>query len=892
MAGDMDRTTDFEPPDPGRQVSGWTLAGLAALGAGLCAAAAAIAAGSSFEGHRGIAVVAHVLVIGAPIGAGLYAVSRPHASRFGWLLVIAGIAWAPTMLAESAHSVPYSIGRIAAWTVEPILIYLVLAFPTGRLRTRLDKALFGMGVAQLVLLYLPTVLLVNDFVLPSPWTGCQSGCPPNAFMATASEPDWIGSVVNPVRDFALVLLLVAITAVLAGRVTHGTRLMRRTLAPVLSIAIVRLALTGVFVMMRRASPASSGTEAVGIIALLGTPALALGFFAGLVRWRIFAVSAVRRLTTDFIGPADGDRVRDLLSTAFEDPTLEVVYWAPEPSRWVDAAGKPVKLPEPGSGRAVTEVRDRGRRVAAFVHDRALADQPIISEVANGFALVALENQRLDAELRSSLRELGESRARITSAADKERQRIERDLHDGAQQRLVAVGIKLALARERSEANPHDGEELLREVGSDVDEALAEVRALARGVYPSQLADRGLADALRFATEGGHLEVRVSADGLGRYPQEIESAVYFCCLEALQNAAKHAEGATAVGVTFANGDDEQLSFEVIDDGPGLPERIENGAGLDNMRDRIAAVGGSLEIASAAGGGTRVHGLVPLGAAELPPELETLLRRATDALGDCFGIFRAVHDEHGAIVDFLVEHVNEAACLDLDHPREEVIGGTLGELVPGYRSSAAFLWHREVVAADGPMSSEDLDFVGSVHDAAHLRRAYDVRGASLGGSRLVLSWREITERKRTEIESRMQSLALDRAGEGLCLARASDSVIVYVNPRFAEMFGYEPGELDGRPVSVLAWEQQPGETERRAQEMVKLGRDGVARFQVHGRRKDGTSVWTEAHLTAFDDPDHGKVWATVEEEAAKLEDLSDSQPAVGRFARAGANGQKRG
>src|SRR5215210_4681582 len=709
---DMDRTTESEPPEPGRRASGRTLAALGALGVALCAVAAVTVANSSFEQYRGVALVAHVLVIGAPIGAGLYAISRPQPSRFGWLLVIAGIAWAPTLLAESGHSVPYSIGRIAAWTVEPILIYLVLAFPSGRLRTRLDKALVGAAVAQLMLLYLPTALLVHDYLLPSPWTGCQSGCPRNAFMATATEPAWIAEVVNPVRDFALVLLLVAITVVLARRVTHGTRLMRRTLAPVLSIAIVRLALTAVFVLMRRSSPLSDGTQAVGTLALLGTPALALGFFAGLMRWRIFAVSAVRRLTTDFIGPADGDRVRDLLSTAFEDPTLEIVYWAPEQKRWVDASGKPLKLPEPGSERAVTEVKDRGRRVAAFVHDRALADQPIIGEIANGFALVALENQRLDAELRASLRELKESRARIASAADKERQRIERNLHDGAQQRLVALGIKLVLARERSEKDPTNGTELLREIGSDVDEALGEVRALARGVYPSQLANRGLVDALRFASEGGHLEVRVSAEGLGRYPQEIESAVYFCCLEALQNAAKHADGATTVGIRFAEGDDELLSFEVVDDGPGLPDRMENGAGLDNMRDRIAAMGGSLEIASAAGGGTRVHGRVPLGTAELLPELETLLRRATDALGDCFGIFRPLRDERGAIVDFLVEHVNEAACLDLGHPDEEVPGRTLGELVPGYTTSAAFRWHQEVLAADGPMATEELDFVGSI------------------------------------------------------------------------------------------------------------------------------------------------------------------------------------
>jgi PAS domain S-box-containing protein len=863
----MDRKADDEAPIHGRQVPLRTLAALAALGTALCVIAAVLAENSPFGDRTGVAVVAHVLVIAAPIGAGLYAVSGRRASRFGWLLVLAGLVWAPTMLAESGNGVAYSLGRISAWIVEPMLIYLVLAFPSGRLTTKVDRGLFRASLLLLTLLYLPTVLLVNQFPLPSPWTSCQSGCPANAFMVTSSEPGVVGGVISPVRDILLVVLLVAITVVLARRVTHGTRLMRRTLAPVLGLAIVRIALTAVFILMRRASPDSPGTEAVGVIAMLSTPALALGFLAGLMRWRIFAVSAVRRLTTDFIGPPSGERVGDLLSAAFEDPSLEVVYWAPDPQCWVDAAGVPVRLPEPDSERAVTEVVDRGRRVAAFVHDRALADQPILSEVAGGFALVALENQRLDAELRSSLRELRESRVRIMSAADKERQRIERDLHDGAQQRLVALGIKLELARRSAEDSPGESQVLLREIGSDVDEALSEVRSLAHGVYPAQLADRGLADALRVSANGGLLPVVVNAEGVHRYPQEIESAVYFCCLEALQNAGKHAQGATCAWVTLGEPGGERLAFEVRDDGPGLPENVENGAGLDNMRDRIAAVGGSLDVGPAVGGGTRVAGWVPLGPAELPPELETLLRRATDALDDCFGIFRGVRDERGAVVDFLVEHVNEAACLDIGRPREEEIGQTLGELIPGYRSSPAFRWHRQVLAGSGQMSAEDLDFGGPFTDATHLQRAYDVRAAPLGSGRLVLSWREITERKRTELERRMQSLVLDRAAEGVCLVRASDAVIVYSNPRFTEIFGYEPGELDGSPASVLNWEQEPGDAERRAEEIrALLEPRGEASFEVHTRRKDGTPFWTDAHVTAFDDPDHGRVWVVVQQEIA--------------------------
>jgi PAS domain S-box-containing protein len=882
----MDRTRDREVPDQGRRVPVWALAALSAVGISLCAAAAVVAASSTFADHRGVAVAAHVLLIGAPIGAGLYAVSGRPASRFGWLLVLAGLAWAPTVLAESGQSALYSTGRVASWLVELELIYLVLAFPSGRLTRRLDKALFRASLVLLVVLYLPTVLLVDQFPLPSPWTTCQSGCPPNAFTVAGSQPGVIADVVYPLRDFVLVAVDIAIIGVLAHRVTHGTRLMRRTLAPVLSIAIVRLALTAVYLVLRRASPASPGTDAVGVIALLSTPALAIGFFAGLVRWRMFAVSAVRRLTTDFVGSRSGARMRDLLAVAFEDPLLEIVYWAPEPGRWVDAAGKPVPLPEMGSERAVTEVSDRGRRVAAFVHDRALVDQPILSQVAGGFALVALENQRLAAELRSSLRELKESRARIMSAADKERQRIERDLHDGAQQRLVALGIKLELARQRADADQHGVAELLLELGSDADEALGEVQSLARGVYPPQLADRGLADALRVAAEGGPFEVGVNADGLGRYSDEIESAVYFCCLEALQNAAKHAEGATSVRITLTQTGDEHLGFEVRDDGLGLPERIENGAGFDNMRDRIAAVGGSFEVGSAAGEGVRIAGLIPLGPAELPPELETLLRRATDALDDCFAILRAVRNERGVVVDFLVEHVNESACRDIGYTREEGIGRTFGELIRGYRSSAAFEWHRQVLAGNGPMSTEDIDFAGPIPDASHLQQAYDVRGAPLGGGRLVVSWREITERKRTELELRVQSAVLDRVGEAVCLVRASDAVIVYANPRFAEILGYEPGELDGRPVAVINWKKHPGDAEGLVRTIVDvLEPRGEASFEVHNRRKDGTPIWTEAHVTAFEHPDHGKVWVSVQHEITDLKEGQNGRRGSERSTRAG-------
>jgi PAS domain S-box-containing protein len=868
----MDRNDEDEVSFHGRQVPAWALAALACLGVALCVATGLIAGSAPEEPGR--AVVLHVLLVAAPMAAGLYAVSGSRASRFGWVLVVAGLLWAPTVLAESSNSLAYSTGRIFAWLVEPMVIYMVLAFPTGRLLTGLDKSLFRAAFGLLVILYLPTALVVDQYPLPTPWAACVSGCPHNAFMVTSSQPAVVDSLISPVRDFALVALAVAILVVLARRMAQGTRLMRRALGPVLSIAIVRLGFLAAFVVIRRTSPDSDGARAAGDVVLFCTPALALGFLAGLLRWRFFAVSAVRRLTTDFIGPPSGRRVRELLATAFEDPSLEIVYWAPEPGQWVDAEGMPVELPGLDSERAVTEVIDRGRRVAAFVHDRALADQPILSEVAGGFAVVALENQRLDAELRSSLRELSGSRARIISAADKERRRIERDLHDGAQQRLVALGIKLELARERVQQRPDESPALLRGLVTDVDEALDEVRSLAHGVYPAQLSDHGLADALRVAAHAGTLPVTVSATGLGRYSQQLESAVYFCCLEALQNAAKHASGATGVTLTLADERGERVQFEIVDDGPGLPETIDRGDGLANMRDRIDAVGGTLEVGNGEDGGTRVAGFVPLGAVELSPELEPLLRRATDAIDECFGVFRAVRDESGAVDDFLVEHVNEAACVDIGLPREDEIGRTLGELVPGYRRSPAFRWHRRALEGDGPTSTEDLDFAGPLTDARHLRRAYDVHASPLGGDRLVLSWRDITKRKRAELERRTRSLALDRASEAVSLVRASDRLIVYANSRFEDLFGYEADELVGLPVSLLNWEREPGDAARRAAEIEALLEPrGEASFELHNRRKDDTSLWTTAHVSAFEDPDHGRVWALVQHESAGGESLRE-------------------
>lgn len=233
----------------------------------------------------------------------------------------------------------------------------------------------------------------------------------------------------------------------------------------------------------------------------------------------------------------------------------------------------------------------------------------ISERKRMEVMMVRQNERLAADLEASLNELQLSRARIIASADLERRRIERDLHDGAQQRLVALRVRLGLVQELLRSEPARGNELLSELGADVEAALEEVRLLARGVYPSLLADGGLVAALRTVARSSPLQVTVRGRGINRFRDDVETAVYFACMEALQNAVKHGQRDTAVLISLdLNGG---LRFAVTDDGVGFPvEATPPGVGLGNMRDRIEAVGGALEIESTPGVGTTVRGLVPL------------------------------------------------------------------------------------------------------------------------------------------------------------------------------------------------------------------------------------------------------------------------------------------
>ena len=584
------------------------LAGTAGLA--LTIVAALITAGSIGGEGAALAGLARASMVAVPIGAGMYVWHRRPADPFGRLLVAAGFGWFLTTLAESNDELLYSIGRVSGWVVEIGLIWLILAFPAGKLTTRTDRIFVLVAAAILAVLYLPTALIADTFPVPNPYTSCDGGCPGNAFSMLDSEPAFLDAVVVPLREVLTVLLYLGVTVRLAQRLRGASRLMRLTLAPVLAVVGARVFILAVAITVRRAAPEWWLADALSWAVALAVPAFAAAVLLGMFQRRLYEAGALERLGAQARDGLPRDELDTVLSEAVGDPTLRVLFRAEGPSgHWLDAVGRPVEPPRPGSGQCLTEVRERGRLVAGVVHDDALRDETDFVQAVASYALVSLENRRLADKVESSLDELRDSRTRILASGDRERRRIERDLHDGAQQRLVALGIQLELAEELIKRDPRRGVAKLHTLGAEVGKTLEEIQALARGVYPSLLADRGLAEALRAAALRLPLAATVDPDGLDRYPPDVENAVYFCCLEAMQNASKHA-GDGAI-ISIALGDSDGLFFEVRDDGAGFDRSVvAPGAGLTNMQDRLAALGGEVAVRSAPGAGTVVSGTIPL------------------------------------------------------------------------------------------------------------------------------------------------------------------------------------------------------------------------------------------------------------------------------------------
>ena|GEM_PF-2172773 len=304
--------------------------------------------------------------------------------------------------------------------------------------------------------------------------------------------------------------------------------------------------------------------------------------------------------------AAGAPVRELLAESLGDHSVAIAYWLPDREIFVDETGRRVDLPHRASGRTWTTVERDGRPVAAIVHDAALDTTSELVQAAAAASSLAIDNERLKADLRARLEELRVSRLRIVEATDAARRRIERDLHDGAQQQLVALALELRLLHRRVEDQP-EITPLVDSLSHRLASALAELRELARGIHPTILTDQGLAPAIEALADRAPVEVRASVGVEGRLSEPVEAAAYFVVAEALTNVVKYAQ-ASAVDVDLRR-DDGAVLVVVADDGVGGVD-LAAGSGLRGLVDRLAAVDGVLEIESPEGGGTRLRARIPV------------------------------------------------------------------------------------------------------------------------------------------------------------------------------------------------------------------------------------------------------------------------------------------
>ena len=553
--------------------------------------------------------LAYGLVVGVPMLVGLATWQIEGTARFGGLLFVLGALFSLTALSLSSDGVLFSAGRVAVWLVEPALIALILAFPSGRIRDPWSRRLAVAVAAVAALLYVPTALIVERYPEPSPWTRCDPGCPANAFALFPGASGFVEDVVRPLREVLIVLLVLGVAAALLRERRRSPPLLRRALTPVLCIAAFQVLAYAVYQWGRRGGEVTPLLEAIGWIYLALLPAVALSFAAGLVNRRLHVAPALQRLALRLHGTNRPVDLRSRLADALEDPSVRVSFWlAGEPDGWVDEQGRPTEPPRPSRGRVTVDVEVESRRIAVVEHDAATAPDSLLIDAAAAYGLVVLENSRLIEKLRASLRTVSELERAQGAAAAVERRRIERDLHDGAQQRLLALRIHMELLRERLEhdapAHAHD----LQQLAGQVEETLHDVRTLAHGLPPAVLVESGLAAALRMVAADASLPTSVDVNGLGRFGPQVEGAVYFSCVEALQNTVKHAHGATRVAIELHAAD--MLRFEVRDDGPGFVRANGDGAGLRNIRERLESVGGKLELDARPGRGTRVIGTVPI------------------------------------------------------------------------------------------------------------------------------------------------------------------------------------------------------------------------------------------------------------------------------------------
>ena len=524
----------------------------------------------------------------ALIAVGLIAWARRPASRFGLLLAAGGIGW---FLLEwnnpgIGSALAFTIGLALSAVGAPLIAHAVLAYPSGRLSGWPDRA--GLTAA-----YLGAVLVLG--LLPAlffdpPSNGCGQ-CPRNLLLVR-DDPDLFSGLNRVGVQLGLGWTL-ALIVLLARQLARSTPALVRLRVPVAAAATAYLGLVA-WDFQHSLDRGTLGSDPTDRRLWLGQAAGLLALAAG-VGWSWLrgrrTRDAVARLVVELAGsPAPGG-LRDVLAGTLGDPSLQLAYPLAD-GRRVDAQGRPLTL----EGTVTPLVRG-GRQVAFLAHRAGLLDDPGLAEEVAAASRLALEHERLQAELAAQLQDLRTSRARIIATGDGERRRLERDLHDGAQQRLVSLALSLRLAR--SKLDPAAGPGQRSRIDQAEDElriALGELREVAHGIFPAVLADEGLAAAVEALVEDATVPIRIRALPEGRLEPAVETAAYFVVAEVVRHSSGNM---VTVGATRRDG---QLVVEITRDGDAPEDLID-------LQDRVGALDGRLEVLHQPGGRVRIRAEVP-------------------------------------------------------------------------------------------------------------------------------------------------------------------------------------------------------------------------------------------------------------------------------------------
>jgi signal transduction histidine kinase len=517
---------------------------------------------------------------------GLLAWWHRPTSRFGPLMVAAGFVNYLTTLSWTTSDLTFTVGQ-AFDLVPPVLfLHVFLAFPNGRLHSKFERVLVAAAYVTAVGLELLRMML--------------GGFGPLNLLEISPNPD-TALVVVRIQLLAVSAFCLTGVAVLAARRLRAGRPLRRSLALLVdAFALALVMIAALFVSIIFDGPAIAEIRWATFAALGLAP---VAFLLGLLQARL-ARSALGDLFVDLqADPAPAD-LRDSLARALRDPSLTVAYWLPEFGSYADLDGRPLGVPSQ-DGRTTTLIDRDGAHVAALLHDPALKDEPALLEAVTAAAGIAIDNGRLHAELSARLQELRGSRVRVIEAGQKERQRLERDLHDGAQQRLIALSLELSRLEERLDGDA-DASASLDQARREISISLDELRAVARGIHPAVVSGHGLQVALEQLAARAPVPIRLNVAVEGRLPEHLEVAAFYLVSESLTNIGKHAEATAAtVDVGRANG---QLVVEIADDGVGGAD-TERGSGLRGLADRVEALEGRLRVWSPSGRGTRLRAEIP-------------------------------------------------------------------------------------------------------------------------------------------------------------------------------------------------------------------------------------------------------------------------------------------